>query len=139
MSYAGTDYDDLLVNEIGSYSGWVYVAPGVSRLKVTSNGSWSIDVRPIETARGWDGSSRLTGKGDAVVLLSGGSFGITTVKNTSDSNFAMIAYSPEGDYLDLIVNEIGSYNGEVLLPDGDPMVLAIHDVGGSWSMSAVSQ
>jgi hypothetical protein len=138
VSYVGSSYDDLLVNEIGSYSGWVYVAAGVNRLKMTSSGSWTVEVRPIETARAWDGVSRLTGKGDTVVLLSGAASGITTIKNSSHSNFAVIAYSTEGDYLDLLVNEIGSYSGEVLLPDGDPMVLRIQDVGGTWSMSAVS-
>lgn len=29
VSYIGSDYDDLLVNEIGRYQGMVYIAPGV--------------------------------------------------------------------------------------------------------------
>jgi hypothetical protein len=53
------------------------------------------------------------------------------------SNFAVVAYSEYGDYLDLLVNEIGSYSGEVLLPIEDPIVLSIHADGGSWSMSVV--
>lgn len=139
ISYADTTYGDLLVNEIGSFSGTVYVAPVINRLKVTSNGSWTIEIRPIESARSWDGTAALTGKGDGVVLLTGGAGGITTIKNKSSSNFAVIAYSPEGDYLDLLVNEIGSYSGEVILPDADPMVLSIQAVGGTWSMSPVGQ
>lgn len=138
VSYAGSAYNDLLVNEIGSYSGWVYVAAGVTRLKITSSGTWTVEVRPITTARAWDGSAALTGKGDAVVLLTDAASGIATIKSKNHSNFAVIAYSPEGDYLDLLVNEIGSYSGEILLPDEDAIVLAIHDVGGSWSISAVS-
>jgi hypothetical protein len=137
ISYAGSQYDDLLVNEIGSYAGRVYVASGVSLLKITSNGSWSVDLRPITSAPKWNGSSAITGKGDSVILLRGGSFGTTTIKNRGTSNFAVIAYSAYGDYLDLLVNEIGSYSGEVLLPTEDPVVLCIHAVGGSWSMSAV--
>jgi hypothetical protein len=39
----------------------------------------------------------------------------------------------------MLVNEIGSYSGEVMLPPPDPMVLAIHSVGGSWSLSPVEQ
>ena len=139
ISYTGSEYGDLLVNEIGSYSGLTYVAAGVNRLKVTSSGSWTIEIRPITAARLWDGLDRLDGKGDSVVLLTDAAGGITTVKNKSRSNFAVIAYSPEGDYLDLLVNEIGSYSGEVLLPDADPIVLSIHAVGGTWSMSAVEQ
>ena len=139
ISYAGSDYDDLLVNEVGSYSGTVYVAAGVTRFKITSSGTWTIEVKPVTASRHWDGSSALTGKGDNVVILTGGASGITTIKNKSRSNFAVIAYTLDGDYLDLIVNEIGNYNGEVLLPDEDTMVLTIHAVGGTWSMSRVEQ
>ena len=139
ISYIGAEYDDLLVNEIGSYAGTVYVAAGVSRFKVSSSGSWTIEVRPIEAARQWDGASPITGKGDSVVTLSGGGSGITTIKNKGHSNFAVVAYALDGEYLDLLVNEIGSYNGEVLLPDQDPVLLVIGAVGGTWSLSAVSQ
>lgn len=137
VSYVGSAYDDLLVNEIGSYSGTVYIAAGVSRLKISSSGTWTVEVRPIESARTWSGVGRLGGSGDSVVLLAGAASGITTIKNKSNSNFAVVAYSPEGDYLDLLVNEIGNYSGEILLPDSDVIVLAIHAVGGTWSMSPV--
>ena len=49
----------------------------------------------------------------------------------------MIAYSPAGDYLGLLVNNVGAYSGEVLLPDADPMVLTISEVGGTWSVAPV--
>jgi hypothetical protein len=138
ISYAGSDYDDLLVNEIGSYAGWVYVAAGVDRLKITSSGTWSVEVRPIRAAKSWNGSSAITGKGDTVLRLSDGASGITTIKNRGNSNFAIVTYTPEGDYLDLVVNEIGSYSGEVMLPDADPMIIVIHAVDGSWSMSRIT-
>lgn len=139
ISYAGSEYSDLLVNDIGSYSGTVYIEAGVNRLKVTSNGSWTIEVRPITSAKHWNGTTALTGKGDGVVILTDGAFGTTTIKNKGKSNFAVIAYSTDGEYLELLVNDIGSYNGEVLLPVADPMVLSIHCVGGTWSWSAVQQ
>jgi hypothetical protein len=139
ISYVGSDYDDLLVNEIGSYAGFVYIAAGVNRSKITSAGTWTIEVRPITSARAWDGVSALTGKGDSVAILTGGANGITAIRNKSRSNFAVIAYSPEGEYLDLLVNEIGTYSGEVLLPEADPIVLAINAVGGTWSFSEVGQ
>jgi hypothetical protein len=137
ISYSGTEYDDLLVNTIGSYSGRVYVAPGVNLLKVTSSGSWSVDLRPIASAPRWNGTSALKGTGDYVVLVSDGAFGTTTIANSGKGNFAVIAYDEYGEYLDLLVNEIGSYHGEVLLPESDPIVLAIHADGGKWSMSAI--
>jgi hypothetical protein len=139
ISYEGSSYGDLLVNEIGSYAGSVYIEPAINRLKISASGSWTVEIHPIEAAGEWGGTTALAGKGDRVVILSNAASGITTIKNKSASNFAIVAYSMDGDYLDLLVNEIGSYSGEVLLPDSDPMVLAIHDVGGSWSMSPVSQ
>jgi hypothetical protein len=136
-AYAGTSYDDLLVNEIGNYSGRVYLNPGVDRLKIESNGNWTVQLLPLEAARLWDGQAGISGKGDNVVVLSGGAFGTTTIKNKGRSNFAVIAYGESGEYLDLLVNEIGSYSGEVLLPLDDSIVLVVQDVGGTWSMSAV--
>jgi hypothetical protein len=139
VSYAGSEYGDLLVNEIGAYSGTVYIAAGINRLKVSASGSWTIEVRPISSAPHWTGLVPLTGTGDRVVLLTDGASGIATVKNKGRSNFAVIAYSTDGEYLDLLVNEIGSYSGQVLLPDADPMVLTFHAAGGTWSMSPVEQ
>jgi hypothetical protein len=139
ISYSGSEYDDLLVNVIGAYGGSVYVAAGVDRLKVSAGSSWTIEVHPVATAKYWDGSAAFTGKGDYIVNLTASSFGITTITNAGKSNFSVIAYSQEGDYLDLLVNEIGAYSGEVMLPSADPMVLAIHSVGGSWALSAIEQ
>lgn len=137
ISYVGSDYDDLLVNEIGAYDGTVYVAPGVDTLKITSSGQWQIDISFLDAATQWDGTAPLEGEGDAVVVVTGASFSATTIDNRSNSNFAVIAYSEFGDYLDLLVNEIGNYHGEVLLPSDDPIVLSIHDVDGTWSLSAI--
>lgn len=137
VSYIGGEYDDLLVNKIGRYDGMVYLAPGVDTLEITSSGQWSIERSFLDGATLWDGASDLTGEGDSVVVLTGGSFGATTISYRGSGNFAVIAYSEFGDYLDLLVNEIGNYEGEVLLPSDDPVVLAIQAVGGSWSMSAV--
>ena len=72
-------------------------------------------------------------------MLSGGSSGTTTIKNKGKKNFSAIAYGPDGEYLDLLVNEIGSYDGEVLLPEDDPIVLSISAVGGAWNFSPVGQ
>ena len=106
-------------------------------LEITSSGQWTVERSFLDGATQWDGLSDLSGEGDSVVVLTGGSFGATTIRNRSNSNFAVIAYDEFGDYLDLLVNEIGNYDGEVLLPGDDPTVLSIHAVGGSWSMSAV--
>jgi hypothetical protein len=83
--------------------------------------------------------SSVAGKGDSVVESTGGASGIVTIHNRSHDNFSVIAYDESGEYPDLLVNEIGSYSGEVMLPDSDPMVLVIGAVGGTWTLSSVSQ
>lgn len=137
ISYVGSTYDDLLVNEIGSYSGTVYLNPGASRLKVTSSGSWSVTILPVTRARHWDGVAPLAGKEDSVILLSGGADSATGIRNKSRGNVAVIAYGEDGEYLDLLVNEIGSYSGEVLLPYADPIALSVQAFGGTWSFGPV--
>jgi hypothetical protein len=137
VAYRGTAYDDLLVNEIGSYAGQVYLAPGVNLLKLTSGGTWTVDIKPHTAARRWNGKAAISGKGDAVSLLTGGALGSTDVRNMGRGNFAVIAHGTGGQYLDLLVNEIGSYSGEVLLPDTDQMLLSVHAVGGAWSFSRI--
>lgn len=137
-SYAGAVWGGLLVDEIGSYAGSVYVAAGANRFVVSSSGSWTIEIYPISSARLWDGVAALTGRGDTVVMLTGGAAGRVTIKNKGRTNFAVAAYTPEGVYLDILVNAIGSHSGEVLLPDADPMILVVSAAGGTWSLSAVA-
>jgi hypothetical protein len=137
-AYKDAEYAALLVNTIGKYAGTTYVEAGVNRLKLEYSGPWTIEIDPISAARPWDGTDKLTGKGDSVVLLTGGASGATTITSDGKQHFAVTAYSPEGDYLDLLVNEIGKYSGEVLLPNEDTMVLEIVDEGGNWTITAVT-
>ena len=114
--------NDLLVNAIGGYSGTVLFDENTGvhsvAFEVTADGAWTITVKPVTSARAWDGSSPLNGSGDEVVQISPFISGLTTVtvQHTGSSNFAVFAYSSSGT--DLLVNEIGAYLGEVLLGDG---------------------
>jgi hypothetical protein len=61
--------------------------------------------------------------------------GLTTLKIThsGSSNFAVKAY---GDSSRLLVNEIGKYSGETLLPSGT--VLLEVEADGNWTLEKVS-
>ena len=52
------------------------------------------------------------------------------VTHTGSSNFAVLSY---GDSQDLLINEIGRYTGEVLIPAGTS-VLEI-EADGAWSIT----
>jgi hypothetical protein len=129
---------DLLVNEIGAYAGTVLFDENEGdhsvAFEVTASGSWTIRVKPISAARVWEPTGSLKGKGDDVVQLTPPATGLsaTDVRHTGKGNFAIWAYSTDGT--DLLVNDIGRYSGQVLLPDGTFLLAITAD--GSWTMSA---
>jgi hypothetical protein len=112
---------DLLVNTIGNYTGTVlFDEAGGSHsvaFDIEADGPWTIAVKPVTEAFRWDGSQPLAGSGDDVAILEPASSGLksVTVSHQGDGNFAIWAYA---DFPDLMVNEIGQYSGEALLPDG---------------------
>ena len=126
--------NDLLVNTIGSYSGTVLFDVGSDSVafQVTASGPWKIVIKPLTAARAWSGIGTVTGKGDDVLLLISPTSGLTpaTIKNSGDDNFVVQAYSSSSS--DLLVNEIGAYNGEVPLPDGTLLISVLST--GAWSI-----
>jgi hypothetical protein len=128
---------DLLVNVIGNYSGTVIFDTTSGQhsvaFSVDSSGSWTITVKPLQLARSWDSVSKLSGTGDDVILLQAPISGLTTatLTNAGSGNFAVWAYSATSG--GLLVNEIGSYNGEVQLPSGT-MLLVINS-NGAWTVT----
>jgi hypothetical protein len=133
------DQQDLLVNEIGKYDGTVLFntddEPAVA-FEITSDGNWTIVIKPLVAARQWDRASDLEGAGDDVVLIQPPIVGLATTEIThrGQGNFSLWTYTEDGD-ADLLVNEIDRYDGEVLLPDGTAL-LEVGAAGGRWSITA---
>jgi hypothetical protein len=125
---------DLIVNEIGNYSGVrpLDFAEKPAALKVTADGNWKFVIQAAQKAPLWTGTS--SGKGAAVLRMAATS-GLTTLKisHSGKSNFVVIAY---GDSKDLLVNEIGTYSGETLLPSG--AVLLEIEADGNWTIEKSS-
>ena len=130
--------NDLLVNVIGTYAGTILFdeTDGIhsTAFQVEADGPWTIDIRPIASAFKWDGSQALAGRGDDVATLEPRSSGLQTVtiNHSGSSNFVVYAYS-SGAGASLLVNEIGQYSGEVVLPDGTFFIEINAD--GNWSVS----
>jgi hypothetical protein len=127
--------NDLLVNVIGNYSGTVLFDAQAGEhsvaFKVTSNGSWTIVVKPISEATTWDPSTKLTGKGDNVIVLVPPSVGLSTLTMTNRGQANFVVYGYTADSYDLLINEIGNYSGQVPLADGT-LILQIES-DGSWT------
>lgn len=100
---------DLLVNEIGDYSGTVLIPSNVTRLEITADGPWTVHVKSMSKARSF-GSGTISGRGDDVIRWTGGT---RTVRLThdGDSNFIVWGLDNAGWLDSLYVNEIGTYSG----------------------------
>jgi hypothetical protein len=123
---------DLLVNEIGRYAGTT--AFGLStfgdepaKLKVQADGSWTVAITPISSAKGL--SAKTSGKGDTV-LTYGGDAQDWKITHKGSSNFVVTQVT---DFPDLLVNEIGNYSGVVPMTAG-PSVVTIQ-ADGAWTMT----
>lgn len=121
---------DLLVNEVGPYSGTVVFDIRSSRgqtaaLKVTAGGAWTIKLVPLTSVRKLDGSVPMTGRGDDVFYYTGPAKAAVFTHDGS-SNIAVHSY---GTRADLLVNEVGPYNGTVVWTPGLYQITA----DGNWS------
>jgi hypothetical protein len=127
---------DLLVNEIGSFSGMLPLnfldGDEARALRIEADGEWSVTSAPLSAAPVWEGSAPFSAEGPAVVRVAGAAEGLTpvTLTHEGESNFAVLAH---GDGRSLLVNEIGVYTGETLLPAGT-LILQV-EADGPWSIA----
>jgi hypothetical protein len=126
---------DVLVNVIGTYKGTVlFDEDSHSRaFKIRADGAWTVVIKPIGSARRWDLSATLTGTGDDVIRVTGPVSGLASsvAKHSGKSNFAVVTFADEGR--DLIINEIGKYSGEILMPTG--LIAIVVTADGKWSFT----
>jgi hypothetical protein len=125
--------DELLINEIGLYSGRVMFdteeGQQTKRLKITADGSWTVKTLPMESLRTFD--AKIRGSGDDVIVYTGNE-GVAKIKHAGESNFVVQAY---GDSSELLVNEIGNYSGEQLFTDASVVQIT---ADGKWSISVTA-
>ena len=135
-SYGSSGGEDLLVNTIGSYAGVrpIDLLDGqqVERLEIKADGPWQVDLLDLAQAQRLQVPGTISGKGDDVVLLLGGTADTAAITHEGEANFVVRAY---GDgFPDLIVNEIGSYSGKVLLK-GAMLLEIVAD--GDWTVEVL--
>jgi len=131
-----TDFEniDLLVNTIGVYAGTrgmqIPSDEIVTGLEISADGDWTYEIRPAldEPIR----SCGIEETGDDVILLSNfvDTGGAADLTHDGDSNFSIVAWGTDGR--DLLVNEIGVYEGTVRVAAG----LFLWDISadGTWSI-----
>jgi hypothetical protein len=111
-----------IVDRDGAYAGTrrFAAADGSVTFDVESDGAWSIEVMPFLHARTWNRASPLIGDGDDVVLLFPQPDGGVRMTVVSDGAIGVAAYAG-GSKQDL-VNEDGSFRGDIVLPAGTSLV-----------------
>lgn len=124
--------DDLLVNTIGSYDGYLLLLSPISRLSIESGGTWSVEVLPLVPQ-----NSHLivipgtySGHDDDVLVLIG-SPDLATFDAPEYDNFIVYTLTSSGEK-DLLVNEIGPYAGTKILPNNTFMLEIF--ATGDWSV-----
>ena len=118
---AGTE---LLVNEIGNYSGRVAyadAAAGRYRVKITADGPWTIKfTQPVPTPTAKLVPGTFSGRGPDVlkVRTEEDLQPIVDVRHRGQANFVveLIGYG-DSSGSELLVNEIGNYSGQTLVDD----------------------
>jgi hypothetical protein len=122
---------DLLANVIGNYNGARPVnltgTEPVGQLEITADGPWTAEIRSLAEAR-IEVTQTFSGQGPDVVILGGDTGNAASVTHDGSANFAVIAW---GDSRDLLVNEIGAYQGRVRIPPGT--ILLDIQADGGWS------
>jgi hypothetical protein len=97
-------------------------------LRITAAGRWQIVVRDAAAAPTFSGTT--SGHGDAV-LTSLGPSGVATITHNGTSNFVVRATTSSAGQ-DLLVNEIGNYNGRQPWPTGPAFIQISAD--GDWTV-----
>jgi hypothetical protein len=117
---------DLLVNEIGTYTGSRIVgvtaelgqaSPGEHLLDVTADGNWQVIIEQPRTVTAPKIPQTFSGRGDSVpspFTLEQGTVKFEMTHN-GNSNFAIWLYDNEGSRVDLLVNEIGAFEGSKIV------------------------
>lgn len=132
---------ELPANVIGKYDGSRYasLAFGSGRyvLEVTADGPWSVTVRDPPTGGARSTPADLGGKGDAAlppVRLDAGLVRVAA-SHSGSGNFIVWLYDEDGYAVDLLVNEIGRWNGEgaVGIPASGRYYFDVQADGG-WSL-----
>ncbi|HVX92756.1 MAG TPA: hypothetical protein VHA74_01445 [Candidatus Dojkabacteria bacterium] len=135
----GDDRNELLVNEIGIYSGTRFIKVNEGEkyfFEVNADGNWSITItQPTSTSI--TAPTTLKGKGDQVQLINMEK-GSHTLKltHTGTSNFVVYFVDPYSYFIgmDLVVNEIGKYNGTNLIKSSDDgLFYIVIEADGNWT------
>lgn len=111
--------ESLLVNAVGAYEGtrWINITDGsvTHTVTVKADAAWEMTITGVDNLPVAKPGETTSGSGDSVLLLYSDS-GRADITNDGSGNFIARAANFDTGSIDLLVNEIGSYEGTVLVP-----------------------
>ena len=130
----------MLVNEIGSFNGSKAIGitePGTYILDVSADGNWSVAITQVAPASELKPPITLSGSGQQASPFFNVASGLTIFEMEHDgqSNFAIWLLDSEGNMVDLLVNEIGSFNGSKAIGIAEPETYILDiSADGNWTV-----
>ncbi len=126
-----------IVNTADPYEGlrpFNFDGDNATRLEISASGEWSIEIIPISEANKILLPGTYTGRGDDVIILTGGIPDLAIITGNAESRyFGVIPYTENGNRLSSIVNTADPYEGTVIIPR-DAIFLEIISEG-DWVVS----
>lgn len=145
----------LSVNTIGDYSGTRLhtvddrgifgLTPGMHRVEVSADGPWEIKIDDYLHGRELDVPFTENGTGDTVIApisLGSGIF-VLDAKHGGSDNFIVTIVSEDGQSQDLLINDIGPYEGQKAIRVQEDAIIGLEPgihaleirADGDWSIS----
>ena len=120
---------DLLINEIGPYSGARPIAGRELTLDIDADGAWTVTI----TAIGWASDVAFAGRGDDVSgLFNPPKDGPWEITHDGERNFVVYLHCASGS--DLLQNEIGPVSGSRMIEFGGGPCCWEIQADGNWSL-----
>lgn len=132
---------ELLVNEIGKFDGSKAVGiekKGEYVLDISANGKWTVDITQPRPNSPQSEAQTFTGTGQQATLIFNLDKGLKTfkMKHSGKSNFSVVLMDKKGNNIELLVNEIGTFDGSKAVGiDRSGLYLLDVAADGEWTIS----
>gem|GEM_PF-568130 len=131
----------LPVNEIGSFDGSKAIgidSPGIHLLDIQGDGNWTITVEQPTPSPAPSPPQTYTGYGQEFSPFFTLGSGLTTfhMEHDGSANFIVWLLDDQGDWVELLVNEIGSFDGSKAIGIDSPGIHLLDiQADGSWTIT----
>jgi len=135
------DHIDLLANGIGEFDGSKAVGiseGGIYLLNINANGGWTTTIEQPRPSQAPPVPKTLNGTGQEASEMFYLDKGLVTFEMThnGDGHFGVVLLNAEGDYIDLLANGIGEFDGSKAVGISESGIYLLDiSADGNWEIS----